>query len=134
MSGDFLHGAAAPLRAPAFRAQGAGAQGGTASPGGPEDAARKMRKKAEEFEAVFLNTLLGPVFARASEEGDGSSNAGGPWTGLLVEEYSKVISQGGGIGIADAIARQLLAIEEAAFAPLKVEGDGNGASPERRVQ
>ena len=123
MSGDLSHIAAAPLRTlpgllarPAARAGAAGTDGGTPLPGGSQNAAQKIRERAEEFEAVFLNTLLAPVFTRAGEGADGSANAGGPWRSLLVEEYSKVISKAGGIGIADAIERQLLIIQEAASA------------------
>ncbi|MFP4517897.1 MAG: rod-binding protein [Oceanicaulis sp.] len=68
---------------------------------------------AEEFEAVFLAQMLEQMAGESTE----SSFAGGPgeaaFKGLLNEEYAKVMAKSGGIGLADALAREMLALQEA---------------------
>lgn len=76
---------------------------------------KAVRAAAEEFEAVFLSTMLAPMF-----EGLGQDNmfGGGPgeetYRSLLVDEYGKSIAKSGGLGIADAVERELLRMQEVA--------------------
>ena len=78
-----------------------------------------MRRVAQDFEAVFLGELLGGL----TEGLGGSGPAGGgplgggdgdPFAAMLRDEYGKLISRSGGIGIADAVLRELLRAQEAA--------------------
>ncbi|MEX2034260.1 MAG: rod-binding protein, partial [Xanthobacteraceae bacterium] len=68
--------------------------------------------RAEDFEAVFLNSMFQQMFANV---GNGPFS-GGPgasiWRSLLTDEYAKSFVKAGGIGIADQVQRQLLAQQE----------------------
>ena len=72
------------------------------------------RRAAEDFEAVFLSQMLAPMFAGIKTD---ALFGGGPaediYRSLLVEEYGKAISRAGGIGIADQVQREILALQEA---------------------
>ena len=74
--------------------------------------AAKARAAAEDFEAVFLNSMFQQMFANV---GNGPFS-GGPgasiWRSLLTDEYAKSFVKAGGIGIADQVQRQLLAQQE----------------------
>ena len=81
-------------------------------PGAGQKAARKA---AEEFEAVFLTTMLEGMFAGLKTD---PPFGGGPsektYRSLLVTEYAREMSQNGGIGLADQITRDLIALQEGA--------------------
>ena len=74
-----------------------------------------VRQAAEDFEAVFVSQMLAPIFATIKTD---TVFGGGPaediYRSLLVEEYGKSIARAGGIGIADQVQREILAIQEAA--------------------
>lgn len=75
--------------------------------------AQVARKAAEEFESVFLTTMLEGMFTGLDAEapfGGGSTEK--TYRSLLVSEYAKQISGNGGIGIADQITRDLIALQE----------------------
>lgn len=75
----------------------------------------KARQTAEEFESVYLSTVLSSMFSGISTEAPfGGGHAEETYRGLLIEEYGKSISQAGGIGIADSIYRELISIQEGA--------------------
>lgn len=86
-------------------------------PRGPGPAARghaAERAAAVEFEAVFLSQMLGQMFAQVRTDGPfGGGHAEGVFRGLLVEEYGKSIARAGGIGLADSVAREIIALQEA---------------------
>lgn len=82
------------------------------NPGGSHASARKA---AEEFEAVFLTTMLEGMFAGLKTDAPfGGGNSEKTYRSLLVNEYAKQISQKGGLGIADQITRDLIALQEGA--------------------
>ncbi len=73
------------------------------------------RKAAEEFEAVFLTTMLEGMFTGLKTDppfGGGSSEK--TYRSLLLNQYAKQISQNGGLGLADQITRDLIALQEGA--------------------
>ena len=83
--------------------------------GTPGEGHAKARALAEDFEAVFLNTMLSQMFAGIkSPEPFGGGHAEETYRGMMVEEYAKAITDSGGIGIAEAIHRQLIELQEAA--------------------
>jgi Rod binding domain-containing protein len=103
-----MAGATAPTLTPAAAAALAGAH--------PKSAAKladKARAAAEDFEAVFLNTMFQQMFASI---GNGPFS-GGPgasvWRSFLTDEYAKSFVKAGGIGLADQVQRTLLAQQEA---------------------
>ncbi|WP_029058860.1 rod-binding protein [Stappia stellulata] len=90
------------------------AQGRVQALGSPATAQAGNRQQAEEFEAIFLNTMFQSMFA-GLEEGGGTWGGGAgsdAWSGMLVEQFSDTIARAGGIGIADSIQRELLALQE----------------------
>ncbi len=72
-----------------------------------------VRKTAEKFEAQFLAQMLGHMFDGIKSDGMFSGGqAEGMWRDFYIEQVGEVISKRGGIGIADAIERQLLQLQE----------------------
>jgi flagellar protein FlgJ len=80
----------------------------------PNSLTAKAKAAAEDFEGVFLQTMLQQMFSGIGEEGPlGSGEAGSAWRGMLVEQYASNISKSGGIGIADSVFREILSLQEA---------------------
>ena len=78
------------------------------------DTKAKARAAAEDFEAVFLNSMFSQMFTNVDGEGPfGGSQATGVWRSFLTDEYAKSFAKRGGIGIADEVYRTLLAQQEA---------------------
>ena len=74
----------------------------------------KARQAAEDFEAVFLNSMFSQMFTAI--DGDGPFGGGGTvgvWRSFLTDEYAKSFAKKGGIGIADQVYRALIAQQEA---------------------
>ncbi|MBT3661100.1 MAG: chemotaxis protein [Rhodospirillaceae bacterium] len=73
----------------------------------------EARQKAQEFESVFLSQMLQPMFANIEAEAPFSGgNSENMWRSMQVEEYGKAITKAGGIGIADAVYREILKMQE----------------------
>lgn len=76
----------------------------------------KVRQQAEEFEGVFLNTLTKQLFS--SLKTDESAMGGGfgeeTWRSMQAEQLAGTMAQNGGLGIADQLLPDLLALQEAA--------------------
>jgi Rod binding domain-containing protein len=73
----------------------------------------RAASQAQEFEAVFLSTMLSQMVAGLETDGPfQGGHAEGQFRGLLVEEYGKAIAESGGIGLADAVRQELIAIQE----------------------
>jgi len=76
--------------------------------------ADQIQAVAEEFEAVFLSEMLAPIFERLETDQLGGGGAGErAFRPMLVQEYAKAIAQSGGVGVADAVARELLRLQGA---------------------
>jgi Rod binding domain-containing protein len=71
-------------------------------------------KTAQDFEALFLSQVFENMF-----QGIGSDSLFGGGSGetiyrsLLLQQYSKVAAKSGGVGIADAVQREMLRAQEA---------------------
>lgn len=90
----------------------AAAKSATALRSAPTQA--KARAAAEEFEAVFLNSMFSQMMTGIDGEGPfGGGPAVGVWRTFLTDEYAKSFARKGGIGIADQVYRTLLAQQEA---------------------
>ena len=76
----------------------------------------KVRQQAEEFEGVFLTTLTKQLFS--SLKTDESAMGGGfgeeTWRSLQSEHLAAAMAQNGGLGIAEQLLPDLLAMQEAA--------------------
>jgi Rod binding domain-containing protein len=85
--------------------------------------ADQARSAAQDFEAVFLNTMLQQMFSGVGEGPFNGGYAGGVWRSFLTDEYSKAFAKKGGIGIADQVYRSLMEIQERANAtPATAQG------------
>ncbi len=76
----------------------------------------KARETAISFEGVTLGELLQPMFdtVDTSDNAFGGGAAEKQFRSLQVLEMGKEIARGGGIGIADSVYRQILAMQEKA--------------------
>jgi flagellar protein FlgJ len=73
----------------------------------------KARAAAEDFEAVFLNSMFNNMFTGIDGEGPFGGGGGvGVWRSFLTEEYAKSFAKTGGIGLADHVYKTLLAQQE----------------------
>ena len=74
----------------------------------------KARAAAEDFEAVFLNSMFSQMMTKVDGEGPfGGSQATGVWRSFLTNEYSKAFAKSGGIGLAKHVYSALMAQQEA---------------------
>ena len=72
----------------------------------------RMRETAEEFESVFLAQVLQTMSVGLGGPGALSDGDNEAWVGMLQEEYGRLISKSGGIGVADALLREMLKMQE----------------------
>jgi Rod binding domain-containing protein len=72
----------------------------------------RLRETAEEFESVFLAQVLQTMKIGLAGPGPMSDGDNEAWGGMLQEEYAKLISKSGGIGVADALLREMLKMQE----------------------
>lgn len=70
-----------------------------------------VRKAAEDFEAVFLGQMLSGMAVGVKSDGP-LGGGDDPFAAMLRDEYAKLISRKGGIGIAEAVVRQLVKMQE----------------------
>lgn len=78
--------------------------------------AEKARKAAVEFEGMTIGELLQPMFDTV-DTSDGMFGGGAAeqqFRSLQVLEMGKQIANKGGIGLADSVYRQMLAMQEKA--------------------
>ena len=73
----------------------------------------KAHQAAQDFEAVFLNSMFQHMFTGIDGEGPfGGQGATGMWRSVLTDQYAKSIAKASGIGIADQVYRSLIAHQE----------------------
>ena len=86
----------------------------------------EIRRAAEEFEAVFLSEMLAPMFDSLGTDGLGGGGMGEQmFRPMLVERYAEAIAQAGGVGIADAVMREMLRMQGATITPEAADGAGS---------
>ena len=74
----------------------------------------KIRKQAEDFEGVFLNLLTKEMFATAkSDNGFGGGFGEETWRSIQSEQLANSMAQNGGLGIADQLMGDMIALQEA---------------------
>ncbi len=73
----------------------------------------QVRRVAEDFEAVFISQMLAPIFETlGSDELFGAGPGEDVYRSMLVEQYGKAIARSGGIGLAEAVQREILRLQE----------------------
>ena len=89
------------------------AQQQLASAKSPKGMNEKARQTAEDFEAVYLNTMFNQMFTAMDGEGPfGGDKSVGVWRSFLTDEYAKSFAKNGGIGIASEVYRTLMSQQE----------------------
>jgi Rod binding domain-containing protein len=74
----------------------------------------KAKAAAQNFEAVFLNSMFEQMYTGIDGDGPfGGSGATGVWRSFLTDEYAKSFAKAGGIGIASHVYNTLIAQQEA---------------------
>jgi len=69
----------------------------------------KAKAAAENFEAMFLNTMFQQMFTGIDGDGPfGGSGALKVWRSFLTDQYAKSFAKAGGIGIAADVYHELL--------------------------
>ncbi len=96
-----------------LQAQSALMAGAKAPYVGPTQDITRARQVAQDFEAFFLGQMLQPMFAGLDTDGIlGGGASEKLWRSMQVTEYGNAMARAGGIGIADAVLREMLAAQE----------------------
>lgn len=91
---------------------------GKASAKAIKDAAKtrqmdKIESTAQEFEAVFIAEMMKPMFEGISVEAPfGGGKGEEVFRSMLLQEYGKILSQTGSIGIADNVKEEMIRLQE----------------------
>jgi flagellar protein FlgJ len=82
---------------------------------GPTNTPEGMRRAAESFEARSLASLYSQAFSTVdpSKGRFGGGSAEAQWRPVLIEGIAQSHARAGGIGIADAVYREMLHAQEA---------------------
>ena len=74
----------------------------------------QTRKSAQDFEAMTVGQMLQPMFNTVDTSkglfGGGKGEAA--WKPMMVDEMAKMLAKSGGIGIADAVLKEMLHMQE----------------------
>ena len=68
----------------------------------------KIMTEAKDLEAVLISTMVNPMFPKG-EESDlyGGGHGSDIYRMMMIQEYGKIMSNDGGLGIAKGIAKDL---------------------------
>lgn len=73
---------------------------------------KKAEAAAKEFEAVFISQMLTPMFEGIETDGIfGGGHAEKIYQSMMIEEYGKLITQTGGLGISDSVKAQIIELQ-----------------------
>lgn len=69
----------------------------------------RSKAQAQDFEAMFLNSMFSQMTSGIKGEGPfGNTPGTGVWRSMLTEQYSKSFAQAGGVGISADVYRSLI--------------------------
>ena len=72
----------------------------------------------QKFEAMYLSEMLQPMFAGIKTDGIfGGGHGEEMFRSLQIDEFAKAITKTGGVGIAAAVQKEVLRIQEQAHVP-----------------
>jgi Rod binding domain-containing protein len=75
-------------------------------------------KTGQKFEAMYLSEMLQPMFEGIkTDKVFGGGHGEEMFQSLAVNEYAKAMTASGGVGIAAAVQREILRLQEQAHAP-----------------
>lgn len=82
---------------------------------------KKAEEAAQEFEAVFIAEMIKPMFEGISTDGPFNGGKGEEvFRGMMIQEYGKMLSQTGNIGIASQVKDTMIRMQ--------AEASGNNLS------
>jgi flagellar protein FlgJ len=109
MQSGFASAIANPYRAPGSAGRSQDAQLSEALKKVSPEKQAKARAKAQDFEAMFLNSMFSQMTSGVKGEGPfGDTPGTGVWRSMLTEEYSKSFAKSGGVGISNEVFRTLI--------------------------
>lgn len=76
----------------------------------------QVERSAEEFESVFLSQMLREMTSSLTGPGSLAGAEVNPFTGMLQDEYARLLARSGGIGIAGSVMHELLTTQDVAVA------------------
>jgi Rod binding domain-containing protein len=83
---------------------------GPQAPGG--DTREKISKTAKDFEASFISIMLGQMFDGVGESDMSGGMGGTMFKSFLLDAFSKQMAKAnGGLGISDAVQREMLKLQ-----------------------
>ena len=69
----------------------------------------KAKVTAQDFEAMFLNSMFSQMTSGLNGEGPfGNTTGTGVWRSMLTEQYSRQFAKAGGVGISNEVYRTLI--------------------------
>lgn len=72
----------------------------------------KVMETAREFEAMFISEMMKPMFEGIELEAPfGGGKGEEVFQGMMIQEYGKILSQSGGIGLADHVRDQMISLQ-----------------------
>lgn len=73
----------------------------------------EITKTAEEFESVFIGQMLQHMFSGIeTNELFGGGEGEDVYRSFMIDEYAKIITRTGGIGVADHVKAEMLRLQE----------------------
>lgn len=70
---------------------------------------KKAKASAQDFEAMFLNSMFSQMTSGVKGEGPFGDTVGtGVWRSMLTDQYSKSFAKAGGVGISNEVYRTLI--------------------------
>ncbi len=84
------------------------------APAKPEPlSSAKAREVAEEFEAFFISTMLETMSSGIEvDPAFGGGHGEQVFRSMLNDEYARTFARAGGIGVADAVHREMMRLQE----------------------
>jgi Rod binding domain-containing protein len=83
------------------------------APHAPKGDVRAMDKAARDFEAVFISQMFEQMWSGVSTDGNfGGGSGERVFRSLMIQSVGQQIANQGGIGLAPAIKREMLAMQE----------------------
>jgi Rod binding domain-containing protein len=72
-----------------------------------------VRKTAKDFEAFFLTQMMEYMFEGIATDGPfGGGFSEGIFRSFMLQEYGKTLANAGGFGLADAVMKEILTLQE----------------------
>lgn len=86
---------------------------GSLAPSGSKSVSQaQLEKVAQDFESVFIAQVLNGLTSGLEGDGPLSGADTDAFADMLQQEYGKLISRSGGIGVGDAVLQEMLKMQE----------------------